>query len=117
MAMLTPLTHLNLPDVPAKECAPEILIAGAPTFRSWVMEESLEGRFRSGVWEMTPGEYTQISKGKAEFCYILEGQATITPDDGEPFNIGPGSAFTLKPDFKGAWKTTETIRKYWVLSY
>lgn len=113
--MLTPQFATDLPEIDFKPFAPEAVLEGAPTYRAWQQETALDGRYRSGVWEMTPGTYRLARNGTAEFCHILQGRAVITPDVGEPFEISAGSAFTLHPDFTGTWSTRETVRKFWVI--
>ena len=36
--------------------APERLIAGNPTFKTWPQDASRDDSVRTGVWEATPGE-------------------------------------------------------------
>ncbi|WP_377293393.1 cupin domain-containing protein [Rhizobium sp. SG2393] len=94
---------------------PERLIAGAPAFKTWAMDEAKDGKVLSGVWEATPGETKSIKGEVFEFCQILSGVVEITPDGGEPVIYRAGDSFVMKPGFTGVWKTIETVRKIYVV--
>lgn len=94
---------------------PERLIAGAPAFKTWAMDEAKDGMVLSGVWEATPGETKSIKGEVFEFCHILSGVAEITPEGGEPVTYKAGDSFVMKPGFIGTWKTIETVRKIYVV--
>ena len=116
MALIVPLD--TAPAFAPREdvAAPDRLIEGAPTFRTWVLDEVLAGgsRIDSGIWEATPGT-TKSIKGEAfEFCHILSGRAEITEDGGATYAFGAGDSFLMKPGFTGQWKTLETLRKIYV---
>lgn len=93
---------------------PERLIAGAPKFKTWAMDDAKDGKVLSGVWEATPGLTKSIKGETFEFCHILAGVVEITPDDGEPVTYRAGDSFVMKPGFTGTWKTIETVRKIYV---
>ena len=42
---------------------------------------------------------------------MIEGKATITPEGGEPMEIGPGSIVFFADGSKTHWVVEETIRK------
>ncbi len=94
---------------------PERLIAGAPAFKTWAMDEAKDGLVLSGVWEATPGETKSIKGQVFEFCHILSGTVEITPDGGDPVIYKAGDSFVMKPGFVGVWKTIETVRKIYVV--
>jgi hypothetical protein len=48
-----------------------------------------EGAQEAGVWECTPGP-SRWSLADNEFVHILSGRMTVTPDGGEPTEVGPG---------------------------
>ncbi|MEE4015569.1 cupin domain-containing protein [Roseibium sp. FZY0029] len=95
--------------------APEKLIAGSPSFKTWPMDEAKDGKVLSGVWEATPGETKSIKGEVFEFCHILSGRVEITPEGGEPVIYKTGDSFVMKPGFVGVWKTIETVRKFYVV--
>jgi uncharacterized cupin superfamily protein len=96
---------------------PERLIEGKPEFATWAMDESREGKIKSGVWRATPG-LTHSIKGEAfEFCHILEGVVEITENGQPPVTYRAGDSFVMKPGFVGTWRTIETVRKIYVFCY
>ena len=50
-----------------------------------------------------------------EFVHILSGRMTVTPDGGEPTEIGPGDTAVFPRGWAGTWQIHETIRKLYVL--
>ncbi|WP_312793828.1 cupin domain-containing protein [Tianweitania sp.] len=93
--------------------APDRIISGQPTFRTWNAEETAEG-LCAGIWEATPGKW-RIVYDEWEFCHILSGLSVITEDDGQARTVKPGDSFVLKPGFKGTWEVLETTRKEYVI--
>jgi uncharacterized cupin superfamily protein len=93
--------------------APDRVMAGQPTFRTWNAEETSDGVY-AGIWEATPGKW-RIIYDEWEFCHILSGLSVITEDDGEARTVKPGDSFVLKPGFKGTWEVLETTRKEYVI--
>ena len=73
-----------------------------------------EGDQETGVWECTPGP-SRWSLEANEFVHILSGRMTVTPDGGEPTDIGPGDTAVFPRGWAGTWQIHETIRKLYVL--
>ena len=100
--------------------AADRLISGDPAFKTWELDRSDASRpwtnIRTGIWEATEGETRSIKGGTFEFCHILSGKAEIIEDGGEAHVFGAGDSFVMKPDFKGVWKTLETVRKIFVIA-
>jgi hypothetical protein len=96
------------------QALPERLIAGDPSFKTWLQDASKDDLVRTGIWEATPGETRSIKGETFEFCHILSGLVEITPAGGEPETYGAGDSFVMKPGFVGVWKTIETVRKIYV---
>jgi hypothetical protein len=67
-----------------------------------------------GVWECTPGP-SYWKQEQHEFVHILSGRMTVTPDGGEPLEIGPGDTAFFPNGWAGTWDIHETIRKVFVL--
>ncbi|KFI25317.1 cupin domain-containing protein [Paenirhodobacter enshiensis] len=97
------------------KAAPEKLIAGDPSFRTWDLDVSREGEVRTGIWSATPGTTRSIKGESFEFCHILEGVAEIAEDGGETLTFRAGDSFVMKPGFTGTWRTVETLRKIFVI--
>jgi len=93
--------------------APDRLISGNPTFRTWNVEEA-DGGLYAGIWESTPGTW-RIEYEEWEFCHILSGVSVITQDGLDPRTVKAGDSFVLRPGFKGTWEVIETTRKEYVI--
>lgn len=96
------------------KAAPERLIAGDPSYRTWEIEAAGHGAIRTGIWEATPG-ITRSVKGETwEFCTILSGLVELTEEGGAMHRFAAGDTFVMRPGFVGTWHTIETVRKLWV---
>lgn len=70
----------------------------------------------TGIWECTPGVWRrQIVQ--QEFCHIISGRCTFTPDGGEPMEIKAGDALMMPANTTGVWDIKETVRKTYVLIF
>ena len=97
--------------------APERLIAGNPSFRSWGQDASKGEKVLTGVWEATPGGTHSIKGTTYEFCHIISGVIEIKEKGGETKTYRAGDSFVMKPGFVGVWRTIETVRKIYVCVY
>lgn len=93
---------------------PGRLLSGTPKFRTWVFEESADGRLIAGVWESTPGTW-RIVYDEWEYCSILSGVSVVTRDGEAPQGVRAGDAFVITPGFEGTWEVVETTRKLFVV--
>ena len=75
-----------------------------------------EGAQETGVWECTPGP-SRWSLADNEFVHILSGRMTVTPDGGEPAEIGPGDTAVFPRGWAGTWQIHETIRKLYEFNF
>jgi uncharacterized protein len=107
------------PDFAPKETlpAPERLISGNPSFKSWPQDASKREKVQTGVWEATPGETHSIKGTTYEFCHIISGLIEIEEKGGETKTYRAGDSFVMKPGFVGVWRTIETVRKIYVCVY
>lgn len=64
------------------------------------------------VWEKEVSEFTW-EYDMEEVCYILSGEATIIPEDGDPVNICRGDFVTFPCGMKCLWKVTIPIVKHY----
>ena len=46
---------------------------------------------------------------------MLEGDATITSDDGTTLELRPGVSFVTPDGWKGRWRVRESVRKLYVI--
>lgn len=55
------------------------------------------------------------SYGSSETCYVIEGEAIVTPDDGSipPVTLKVGTLATFPAGMSCTWKVTKAIRKHY----
>jgi uncharacterized cupin superfamily protein len=64
------------------------------------------------TWSKEVSEFPW-SYDEQETCYVLEGQVQVTPDGGEPVEIGAGDLVTFPEGLSCTWKVTSPIRKHY----
>lgn len=67
-----------------------------------------------GVWESSPGIFRRHLQNR-EFCHIISGCCTFTPDGEEPIVLNAGDAVLFPAHCEGVWDIHETLRKTYVL--
>ncbi|MGI9006607.1 MAG: cupin domain-containing protein [Streptosporangiaceae bacterium] len=73
-----------------------------------------DGDQEVGVWQCTAGpSYWKLETH--EFVQIVAGRMTVTPDGGQPTEIGPGDVAVFPRGWAGNWQIHETIRKVYVI--
>ena len=80
--------------------------------RSAASIESVDGGFRTGVWESGPGT-TDYTHPTDEWAYILEGEASVTAA-GRTHELRPGDVFFTPAGERMTWVVPAHIRKVWV---
>ncbi|MGO4440631.1 cupin domain-containing protein [Rhizobium sp. RAF56] len=107
--------RLSVEGTEAEAGAPaaDRLLAGAPQFRSWNLDEDGNGLY-AGIWEATPGKW-RIAYDEWEYFHILSGYSVVSEDGGEVFHLKAGDRMILRPGFKGTWEVIETTRKDYVI--
>ena len=51
-----------------------------------------------------------------ETCYILEGEVIVTPDSGQPVQLGEGDLVPFPAGMSCTWQIQSNIRKHYKLS-
>ncbi len=64
------------------------------------------------IWEKEPSEFPW-TYDRQEVCYILEGKIIVTPDGGEPVELGRGDLVTFPKGMSCTWKVVEFISKHY----
>jgi uncharacterized cupin superfamily protein len=113
----------GIPTIHEADAASLILPAASPkptgstgqTESSLTLWESPDGHVQLGVWECSPGTFTGTRDGYDEVAHIVFGTATITTDDGQTCEVGPGSVFVTPSGWSGSWTIHETLRKTYVI--
>lgn len=121
MTLLKPLD--TAPAFAPKEgsAAPERLIAGQPSYKTWELDDAFAeaakwGQIRTGIWEATAGKTISMKGETFEFCHILSGVVEIAEDGAAAHVFRAGDSFIMKPGFTGTWNTLETVRKIYVIA-
>ncbi|QPA29864.1 DUF861 domain-containing protein (plasmid) [Brucella anthropi] len=91
---------------------PELVLEGNPVFTTWTVDDQ---GLTTGVWEATPGmHFMQRDSSSQEVFTLTRGRIEITPEGGQPQQYGVGDTVILKGEFRGRWRTIETVRKIFV---
>ena len=77
-----------------------------------VSAEATEGDMEVGVWEHSVGTSTDVEVD--EVFVVLEGQGTVTCDDGGRIDLAPGVVGLLPMGAKTTWTVTKPLRKVWI---
>ena len=48
-----------------------------------------------------------------ETCYFLEGDVVVTPDGGEPVEVGAGDLVTFPEGMSCTWEVRKPVRKHY----
>lgn len=91
------------------------VIDGSPTMKTSVQHKTEDGKVLSGTWQATVGTF-HATYTDYEFVHMISGRIIITPDGGEPVEVGPGDAFVVESDFKGTWEILEDVTKHFVIA-
>lgn len=90
------------------------LIEGEATGQDHVYFSRETRGVRAGIWRAQP--YTDFYEDYPcdEFMYVLEGSVTLENDDfSETYR--KGDAFLVPKGFRGFWRQTEPMLKYYVM--
>ena len=69
-----------------------------------------EGQHRVGIWSCTEGAFTCTELGD-ELQTVISGQLTITRDDGETIECGPGDSIFTRKGERLTWDIKQTVTK------
>ena len=64
-----------------------------------------------GIWEKEPSEFDWAYTDE-EHCYVIEGRAEITTDDGR-VTIEEGDYVVFPVGLRCRWKVTQGMKKYY----
>ena len=108
------LSNLGAPEegTPAKDR----ILRGDPRTKTWILDETPDGKQFSGVWECTPGSW-RVVYDEWEFCSFIAGLSVITEDGKPPMTVRAGDTVIFRPGFLGVWEVLETTRKLFVARY
>ena len=74
-----------------------------------------DGRvFHVALWESGPGTLVTDSYPNDEYCLVLEGELTVTNQDGSRIDFKPGDTFVIPRGWVGSWHMTTRFKKQFV---
>jgi uncharacterized protein len=90
----------------------EDVVEGEPRGSTVVLRSSEDKRLNNGVWECTPGKF-YLPHNYEETVTVISGRVTVTPEGGEPVELGPGDTAFFPAGTRVLWEVHETLRKAW----
>ena len=70
------------------------------------------GVFSWPTWEKEASEFPWHYDA-TETCYFLEGQVTVTPQQGEPVSMGKGDLVTFPAGMSCTWRIDTAVSKHY----
>jgi uncharacterized protein len=66
-------------------------------------------------WPIWQKEVSQFpwTYDEQEICYLLEGDVTVTPDDGEPVELTKGDLVTFPAGMSCTWNIRRDVKKHY----
>jgi uncharacterized cupin superfamily protein len=69
------------------------------------------GVFEWPVWNKEESTFPWTYDG-AETCYFMEGDVIVTPQGGEPVQVGQGDLVTFPDGMTCTWEVRKPVRKH-----
>ncbi|MDH5446673.1 MAG: cupin domain-containing protein [Gammaproteobacteria bacterium] len=66
-----------------------------------------------GIWEKEVSEFPWTYDAN-ETCYFLEGDVIVTPDGGEPVQMGKGDLVTFPKGMSCRWNIRQDVKKHFM---
>jgi uncharacterized cupin superfamily protein len=99
------------PDMPL---LPSQIQGGRPVARGTILTQSEDLKISSGLWSCEPGQFTWTFTWD-EFVRVLEGEVTITENDGESYKLRAGDLAHFPIGMTTRWDVSKTIKKFFVI--
>jgi uncharacterized cupin superfamily protein len=109
---------IRIPYVHSKqgEYTPENIVKGKPSAMVNNLYTDPSGCFSTGVWASSQGKWSFEQKESEEFCYIIEGKASLVDEKNHTTtSVQKGDAFVIPIGFKGTWETNEPLKKFYAV--
>ncbi|MDH5408187.1 MAG: cupin domain-containing protein [Gammaproteobacteria bacterium] len=68
-----------------------------------------------GIWEKEESSFPWTYDA-TETCYFLEGDVVVTPDGGEPVQMGKGDMVTFPAGMSCHWEIKQAVRKHFMFA-
>ncbi|MEH2433741.1 MAG: cupin domain-containing protein [Nostoc sp.] len=65
-----------------------------------------------GIWQKEVSKFPWTYDSQ-ETCYFLEGDVLVTPDDGQPVQMGKGDLVTFPAGMSCTWEITNDVKKHY----
>lgn len=88
----------------------------APPGEEVVLFRTASGDASCGFWRRGPEEGKMDLPDYHEIAYILEGNITVTEDDGTAHEVGPGDILVTPRGTRAWWHSHSPVRKFWTIS-
>ena len=66
-----------------------------------------------GIWKKEVSKFPWTYDSQ-ETCYFLEGDVVVTPDDGQPVQMGKGDLVTFPAGMSCTWEITRDVKKHYL---
>ncbi len=70
------------------------------------------GVFKWDIWEKEVSQFSWTYDSQ-ETCYFLAGDVTVTPDGGQPVQMGKGDLVTFPAGMSCTWEIRSDVRKHY----
>jgi uncharacterized protein len=88
--------------------------ATGPAMATWGVTLWEDGESSAGIWACEPGP-SHWTLETHEVIHLVAGRMTVTPEGGEPTEIGAGDAAVFPKGWTGTWDIHETVRKVYAI--
>ena len=86
----------------------QILVEKKPS----LMKLEVMGVYDWPVWKKEASTF-DWQYDQQETCYIIRGEFTVTPEDGEPQSFKRGDLITFPAGMKCVWEITKDVEKHY----
>jgi uncharacterized cupin superfamily protein len=107
---------MYVPDIhslPLADITDHAAPPNAPRFGDWVLAD--DGLVQIGIWSASPGRLDEPTGEYVETMFMVSGRATVSPADGDPYDIVPGALWATPRHWLGPWNIHQTVRKLYVI--
>ncbi len=73
------------------------------------------GVFTWPIWSKEASTFPWVYDSE-ETCYLLEGDVTVTPREGEPIRLQAGDLVTFPAGMSCTWRIHRAVRKHYVFA-
>ncbi|AFY70664.1 protein of unknown function DUF861 cupin_3 [Thalassoporum mexicanum PCC 7367] len=70
------------------------------------------GVFNWSIWTKEASTFPW-SYGESETCYFLDGDVVVTPEVGEPVQMGKGDLVTFPEGMSCTWQINQDVKKHY----